>query len=351
MVSGAGHGAAEDIPSADVFRDARWFPESYDSDRNEFRFVSADRETIASQTFLDGRWNRTRARHTTAAIESILDNVPREKPRLNFIWHTGFCCSTLLAKALDRRGVNLSLCEPQIVVEIADAKRAGKPRDALPALVFRLLARGFSPQECVTLKPAPAANCLAREAAASTDGKMLFLYSDCRSFLVSITKMGEEGRKYVRRMFLAIAGDGHDQVRWQAGKLLSLSDLEMAATVWHMQIVEMRRHWQMLGAARAASLNCDALLANPVEVLSGLDTFFELGVGQQALAEVASGPLFRRNAKTAEASFDANTRREEHARIAESLGGDLDRVVRESYALCGVAAQDAPLPNALVAIS
>jgi len=254
---------------------ADWFPDRFDAASASCSFVKADLATIASQTFLDHRWNRARLEQRSASASSLLSVLPQDRPNLNFIWHTGFCCSTLLAKALGDPANNLSLCEPQILVHAADAKRAGvfvrEPAFSdIPKLIFHLLARKMPPALAVTVKPAPAANVLLREAAAHTSGAMLFLYSDCRSFLISTAKLGEEGRKYARRMFIALLGDGHPQAQWPPGKLLLLSDLELAALVWHMQIAEFLRNWPSV-QGRASSLDCDAFLANPLETLTRVD--------------------------------------------------------------------------------
>jgi hypothetical protein len=284
---------------------------------------------------------------------SALAYLSAEKPRPNFIWHTGFCGSSLLAKALDCLGRNLSLFEPQILADIANAKRTAATApgfsERIPKLALQLLARPFATGECITLKPSPVANNLLREAAAFTSGPTLFLYSDCRSFLISIAKKGEEGHKYVRRMFVAMLADGHEQAQWPPGRVLSLTDLELAAVVWHMHIGEILRHWAALGPARAASLDCDAFLADPVECLGKLDAFFSLDLGPEYPTQVTAGPLFRRNAKTPEVPFDANKRRDEHSRTAQSLGPDLDRIVAQSYDLCRTTPRGMPLPDPLVA--
>jgi hypothetical protein len=331
-----------------------WFPEGFDRGRGEFLFVKVDRADVASQSFLDWRWNRSGAARQSAGAAALTANLSHEQPQPRIIWHTGFCCSTLLAKALDLPGCNLSLCEPGILVEIADAYRAGLfARDlptAVPQLAFHLLSRDFVTGERVTLKPAPAANTLLRHAAMQTSGPMLFLYSDCRSFLVSICKMGESGRKYVRNLFLAVLHDDHPQGQWPAPKLLSLSDLELAAMVWHMQIAEFLRNWPLLGVGRAASLDCDAFLASPVDTLRKLDDFFSLGLGEKHLEQTVSGPLFHRNAKTGKDSFDASRRLKEHAQTAQQLGGDLDRIVARSYEVCRTTPRGAPLPEPLVPV-
>ena len=279
---------------------------------------------------------------------------PPTKPLARIIWHTGFCCSTLLAKALDRTGRNLSLCEPQVLVDIAEAQRMGSLTGdaALRAaqFVLFLLSRPFAPDEHVTIKPSPAANRLLQLIPSCTNGPMLFLFSDCKSFVISIHKMGEEGRKYVRRLFLALLADGHVQTQWPTAKLLSMSDLELAAVVWHMQIAEFLRAWPSLETESTASLDCDAFLASPEDTLIRMGKLFSLEIGSDYLRDIIAGPLFHCNPKTVNTKFDATRRAEEHRRIEQELAGDLNRIVAQSYQICPRTPRTVPLPNPLVPI-
>lgn len=332
-----------------------WFPAHFDAKFGELNLVKAGYDTLASQTFLDHRWDRRYLERRNLPVSSIHSILPQHQPALNFIWHTGFCCSTLLAKALNDPFKNLALSEPQILVDIADARRSGwfarnPAQGELPQMIFQLLARSPSSQLAVTVKLAPAANVLLREAATQTAGAMLFLYSDCRSFLISTAKLGEEGRKYARRMFIALLGDGHAQAQWPPGQLLLLSDLELAALVWHMQIAEFLRNWSSV-QARARSLDCDAFLANPLETLTRLDDFFSLNMESKKLTEVVSGPLFQQNAKDPNSPLDSAMRREQNEAVARQLGPDLDRIVSRSYEICPATPRGAPLPNPLIAIA
>jgi hypothetical protein len=360
QVFGTQETAVSDIPGnvksdqPDLITDPAWFPEGFDARRKEILFVETDRRQLAEQAFLDGRWHRNDARRLRRAAETMFSHVPPEKSPLRLIWHTGFCCSTLLAKALDRPGVNLSLCEPQILVDIAEGHRTQAVPEQETAnaakLAFFFLSRPFVAGERVAVKPSPAANVLLRHAANWTSGPVLFLFSDCRTFLISICKMGEEGRKYVRRVFLALLADGHFPVRWPVPKLLSMSDLELAALVWHMQIAEFQQALAAYPPAGTASLDCDALLAEPEQCLSRLDRFFSLGLGTELVEAIVAGPLFRRNAKTGEPSFDPDRRRREHDHIARELGHDLTHIIAQSYDICRTSPRTSPLSNILVPI-
>jgi hypothetical protein len=338
--------------TAEMLNDARWLPTSLEPATDTIALDFAQRDELASQAFLDARWVRNARHRRSASIRRI---AQKSAPRLNFIWHTGFCCSTLLAKALDRRGSNLSLCEPQILVELARAKHValafGVEPTTLVNRVMGLLARRHSPEEAVTLKPSPAANFLLQEAIRATSGAMIFLYSDCRSFLLSIAKLGVEGRRYARGMLLLILDDRSIRIPWSFEQLMRLSDLEIAALVWQLQIGEFRRNWPLLDTGRAYSLDCDAFLDAPGNVLSRLARLFALDVAAEEVNGVVEGPLFRSNAKTGAQGYDADVRRSEHEHISRQIGPELDRIVSESYQRCGIVALGGPpLPNPLVEV-
>ena len=339
-----------------IVRDPHWFVEDYDPLANSFSVVRTDREALSRQVFLDQRWDRREAEHRRLPVDAAVRAFEGATlPELNFIWHSSFCCSTLLAAALDWPGCNLSLREPLAMVPVADAVRAArhaaKPVPArLAEMAFRLLARRFAPDEGVTVKPSNFTNVLVQDAARASRGKMLFLYSDLESFLISVAKSGTQLRKYARRLFGNIAGDGGGPLPWAPQEIFQMTDLEIAALAWHLQIAEFRRGFAALGAGRAASLDCDAFLADPAATLARLDGFFGLELGAERLAGVAGGPLFARHAKNPAHPYDAKRRREENAAVRQFLGPDLDRIVEWSYQACPGTPRGAPLPAPLIRI-
>ncbi len=346
-------GVPRSVTLADVLADPRWFLAALDGARNAFQFVHTDHETLAAQAFLDRRWDREALPRCDVPIDELLARAPAALPPTpeHFLWHTGFCCSTLIARLLDRPGRNLSLSEPQVFTTLADAKRAG----ALPnrdttmracQVVLHLLGRPLERGANVTIKPAPASCCFLGEAKELTSGKMLFLYSDCRSFVVSAVKKGEEGRGYVRRMLQALTLDGHKP----AGiDLAGLNDLEAAAMLWHMQAAAFRDDAVSLGD-RAASLDCDAFLAAPQEALASIDRFLALDLGGAHITQVLDGPLFRRHSKSAGEAFDARRRREEHEDTRRELGDTLEAAIARSTEIFSGTPVGTPLPNPLLTI-
>ncbi len=291
-------------------------------------FVRTDRATLSAEPFLDHRWRAAEAVDATAtSIE--LQTSASGTPRLNFIWHTSYCASTLLATCLDAPGRCLSLKEPRALVILASLKQAGRlgAPGGLARSVFGLLGRRFDPGEQVLIKPSNSANILIPEAAALTHGQMLLLYSDCESFVLSVARQGRAGFAYVRDRFHSLAADGHPVARWPAADLLKLTDLELAALVWRMQMDALEAASTRLGA-RARSLDCRLFLEDPGLVLSRLDDFFGLDLGPGRLDQVVEGPLLRRNAKRPGEAFDSRARAEERARLRAHLGPDLPAVLQ-----------------------
>lgn len=307
--------------------DPGWFLDELDFKRLQALFVHAGRDELSRQPFLDPRWDRGRLPRAEAP-GAALDAPEGTAAPLNFIWHTSFCCSTVIAAALDVAGRNLSLKEPRALVDLADLKRGqrGLKRPGLARAVFGLYARRFAVDEQVLVKPSNFANTLMTEAAEMTRGRSLMLYSSPRSFLVSIVKEGEGRRSYARDLFLALAGDGHPQGGQGVDTLLRMTDLQMAALAWRMQMAAMRQAMEALGE-RAVSLDADAFLRAPGEALTALDRFFNLGIGEALLAARAEGSMLATHAKTGAPGAGRALREAEAAGIGPALGAHIDLLV------------------------
>lgn len=341
----------EETPES-LVHDFRWLVDDIDFVRREFSFVHTSQAELSRQTFLDSRWQRS-GRRLRLPIDAVIAALPAaDPPPLHFIWHTSFCCSTLLARALEHPRHSLSLREPQILIALADGVRSGAlgggqlpPRT--PEAVFNLLGRAPQPHCHIAIKPSNFANILIQGTARRTSGRMLFLYSDLASFLVSMAKGGVQQGRYVRKLFGDIAMDLGQPPRWSAGELLRMSDLEIAALAWHRQIAEFRRSWPALGKGRAASLDCAVFLDDPARVLTGLDAWLGLDLGADHIQSILEGPLLHRHAKEPAQVFTAQMRRQEDQQIRRSIGSTLERVVAWSYRECPETPPAAPLPDPL----
>jgi hypothetical protein len=311
-------------------RAAGWFLHDIDPGLDRASFVRTDRASLSAEPFLDHRW---RADVDAMSPLAGLEAPGRETPRLNFIWHTSFCASTLLSACLDFPGRCLALKEPRVLVLLADMKRRGLlgPDRAVAKTVFGLLARRFQDDEQVLVKPSNAANALASDAADLTHGRAILLYSDCESFLLSMAKQGDAGFSFARNLFRTLAADGHPAAHWPAEHLLQLTDLQLAALVWRMQMDLLEVASTRLGD-RARSLDCRQFLDAPGAVLREADDFLGLGLGPERLEAVVTGPLFERDAKRPGEAYDRRGRADAEARLRAHLGDALPMVLESTKA-------------------
>ena len=304
-----------------------WFLHDLATASGRATFVKTDRASLSAEPFLDHRW---REPHQVDASVPLADLEPgtRAAPRLNFIWHTSFCASTLLSACLDAPGRCLALKEPRALVQLADMKRRGllHPDPAAARSVFALMARRFDENEQILVKPSNGANSLIPEAANLTTGPMLILYSSCESFLLSMAKQGGAGFTFVRNLFGSLASE-HPIGRWPVPTLLSLTDLQLAALVWRMQMDILEAASAALGS-RARSLDCRLFLDDPGQVLTKLDAFLGLGLGPERLDAVVNGPLLDRDAKRPGKAYDSRSRTDAQAKVRAQLGTDLPAVLR-----------------------
>jgi hypothetical protein len=307
-------------------RDPRLFLHDIDLDTGRAGFVRTGRAFLSAEPFLDHRWRAPEKVDATVSL-TRLPAAKDAPPRLNFIWHTSFCASTLLSACLDSPGRCLALKEPRVLGLLAAMKRSGRLEGGLAKSVFGLLARRFGPDEQILIKPSNGANNLIVETAAMTRGRALLLHSDCESFVLSMARQGRAGFAYVRELFRSLAADGHPAGRWPAAELLRLTDLELAALVWRMQMDALEAASARLGD-RARSLDCRVLLEDPGSVLPRIDDFFGLGLGPEQLRDVVDGPLFRGDAKRPGQAFDGRARTEERSALRAHLGTDLPAVLK-----------------------
>jgi hypothetical protein len=313
--------------------DVTWFLDDIDLTRGAWQFARATRQSLSAASFLDARWTGRGELAELAMADVAAVAVPDTHPR--FIWHTAFCCSTLLARALDVAGVNLSLKEPAALMTLSNAKRMRHPFARGSAqwgrrvgAAISLLGRQIANERSVVIKPSNLCNNLLTDMlAASGQSKALLLYSNVRSFLVSVIKKREAGRNFARRLMTAFAMDSDFIAAIPPDKLLQMTDLQVAAIAWMMQMSVFRDAVARYPAERVIMLDAEVLLAEPARVLSRVVAFLDLGISEAAIAEIVAGPIFQRNSKDDSQAFDAAERASEAVDVEAAFGPDLDLVL------------------------
>lgn len=247
--------------------------------------------------------------------------------RVNFIFHSAYCCSTLLANACDRPGAAFSLKEPVILNDLTGWRYQG----AQPAKVgevmndaLALLGRPLEPGETCVIKPSNVVNGLAPAMiAARPEGAALLLYAPLRIYLGSIANKGLWGRLWVRDLASKQLKEGLVVPGVSGNDYFLQSDLQVAALGWlaqHKLFARIAASWP----ERVRTLDSELLLADPQAALERLDTLFGIESNDPQREQVITA-VFSRNAKSGEA-FGARERTAGQ-RAAEELHGDeIDKV-------------------------
>jgi hypothetical protein len=337
-------------PLAALLEDSEWFPTGLSQDYRTVLFGRTTRDALANEAFLDQRMSDAVTdvqQHPVDAINATQDLAAYEPPA--FIFHSAFCCSTLLARALDIPGQCLSLKEPDVLMGAANALRMQEDAAANTALVRSitgLLSRRFDAAESILIKPTNSANNLLPHMA-DLGSKVLILYGDLRSFLVSVLKKGEACKSFVRTQYNIFALDDPGVATIPARQAMTFTDLQVAALVWRHQLESFQRELLARPDSNIASLDFRSLVEHPAATLEAVARHLGLSHERSQLDDIANGPVFSRNAKFGDEAYDAGQRARDEASVAEQHAEALDQVEQWAQSLSLGTAFDLPLAKPL----
>lgn len=290
--------------------DPTWLPHSYDAQRDSLVFAHVPVAHRKQVVFLDRRF-LAQAPQSPPLPVSQLSSVDVEAGPAHFIFHTAFCCSTLMTRALDLPGVAAGLKEPGVLVSFAhhwsNARQTPGALNAL-RLTLDLLSRPTARGETQIIKASNAANHLLPEILhLRPDAKVLVMYSGLGNFLESVTRRDFGGRSFARQMHQTFTDVMPLDVAFTQQEQMLQTDTQIAALVWLMQIAFFNQMQRYYGADRIRTLSSDRFLADPANALANAGAFFDLKVSRDIWAEIAAGPVFSEHAKERGRPFTAAT--------------------------------------------
>ena len=327
-----------DSSSRTVAVDPRWIPHTYGPDGLQLTSVFVPREKREELMFLSDDFYKGEYQKVTHRAEDIASHLA-EAPAapLHFIFHTAFCCSTLLVKALDLPGRALGLKEPDVLINLAN--RLTNSDDAANrrrlALALRLLARPFEPAETVIVKPTNFANRLLLPSLETVpSARAVLLYSDLPTLLRSLVKRGVLGRIWGRKLYRSAGAWTSLKLGYDAAETFELTDLQIAALSWLMQIHHFREAAGGMGS-RAMIIDSADFMADPAATLGRVSGFFGIDLNRDEVSAIAQGPVFSRHSKFSQRDYSIDARDAEHDAVVAAHGDEIDVVVRWIEAVAG----------------
>jgi hypothetical protein len=326
-----------------------WLAHRYDPQHDMVHFVRADRELRRAAPFLTDENLPTAKEPVTVGRRESLAASPPPSP-IHFIFHSAYCCSTLLANAFDREGAASSLKEPTILNDLVGWRhRGGPPAQVAEVLdgALRLLARPFGKGEASIVKPSNVVNALAPAMLAlRPQAGGILLYAPLRAYLGSIAAKGLWGRLWVRDLLRKQLRDKFVALGFQPEDYLLQTDLQVAAVGWLAQ----HQSFARLAAQypdRVRTLQSEILLARPEEALAAIETLFRISSDAEARTNIVKR-VFRRHAKSG-GKFSQEDRAADQKSAAELHGDEIEKVMSWAEAVAASAGVPLDLPSPLLA--
>jgi hypothetical protein len=275
-----------------------WLAHRYDERQDAIQFVAADRAQRASTPFLTDVNLPGATAPVAVPRGEAMTAAPPPAP-LHFIFHSAYCCSTLLAAALDLPGLSTSYKEPQLLNDMVGWRLRGAQPQALTAVLgdaLTLLARPFEPGEACVVKPSNVVNGLIGPMLGMRlQARAIFLHAPLRSFITSIARKGMDGRLWVRELLSRQLTEGWVDLGFAPRDYLLHTDLQAAAVGWLAQqrlFAEIARR----NPDRVRTLDSETLVRQPDRVLAATAKLFGLALDDDKL-RTAIDAHFTRNAK------------------------------------------------------
>ncbi|MBS0502282.1 MAG: hypothetical protein JSS55_00480 [Proteobacteria bacterium] len=329
-----------------ILRDPEWLAHRYVESKDAVQFVKLPRSGHAAAAFVTDEHLPAGLPRVEIGRREALETEPPPAP-LHFIFHSAFCCSTLVARAFDQPGLSTALKEPPILNDLVGWRRRGAAgRDVAEVMdsALTLLARPFEPGEAVIVKPSNIVSGLIPLLMALRPGaKALLLHAPLPIFLTSVAKKGLDGRLWVRELLGGFRKDGLTlRLGFDDDQLFGQTDLQIAAAGWLAQQALFADLIAKLGP-RVRGLDSESLLDRPHEAMAALANLY--GLSEDGLDVDGA---FARNSKNGEA-FSRIERQAEYAKAGAVHHDEIDKVAAWAAAVADAAGIPMTLPGALLA--
>jgi hypothetical protein len=334
-----------------IAADPAWLPYRLLDGCRTLKFVHLPREILNDLPFLDKRAQTWRwdplTQDAPRALVPLADMVERsrtaESGPCHFIFHSAFCCSTLMSRALNIEGVACVLGEPRSLREVAEMNLDHDQKTALD-VVLDLMRRPRLPGETTIIKPHNRVNPLIDYIMArQPDSRALLMYTPLLDFVLAIARSRRRWT-FARSM----AAQYRDHLEFETPEtrdLVYLTDLQMAAFLWLQQQALFARVARELPKGRVATLRADVFVDRPTEAVAATARLFALPLGEDEVAAIIAGPLFHDHSKRPGESFDGSSQKRTNAMVKLAFGPEIEQAIEWGEAI----ATEASIPMDLQA--
>ncbi|MEZ7972449.1 MAG: hypothetical protein QMC00_03775 [Pseudomonadales bacterium] len=301
------------------------------------KFLLVEENKLSQAPFIDIRFEAFAAGNfsiPTDRLFSIEDQHDIVRPQPVYIFHHAFVCSTLLARCLNQVDAFFSLKEPWIFRRLADFKRSSgnkmSPERWRSTFVNynQLLAKNYLSGRIPVIKATNVANNLLVDVLRyMPESKVLYLYSDLESFLISNLKKTADTQKKMAGLLAGFLLDNDFGEKYSAGlNIGKLSFLQICSLVWVVNLYSLQRAVGEVGAANVRTLDMATLLDDLPKTVSEVSRYFGHKSNAQELSSMMAPQVVSTHAKDQSQRFDVNLRGKEALIILDRFGREVTSV-------------------------
>ena len=271
-------------------------------------FVPMTRRTYRASPFLDERMFTVHPLTYRLALDELIEHHREggcQARPLRYIFHSGFCGSTLLARCLDHPSLCLAYKEPRVLSRLyisqhplsATSPFSDDQWQQLSQIALALLSKTYAPNEVALIKLHNLCTVGMRHmmnVQSDQPPRGIFLYCNLETFLCSVLKMTSR-RQWVRQCLRSIEAFVAPSLRQVS--IASLSDVQAAAYLWIWQAEQYRSATDANVPHRVPTLNCEDFFQNPKETLAAVCSFFDFPLTDQDIERIVQSRVFRVHSK------------------------------------------------------
>lgn len=274
--------------------DPFWLPHRYSRRSGHVELVKISQSRFGAAEFLADH-TPDQSTHSAQLPISQFTAADVKAGNAHFIFHTAFCRSTLLARALNIPGISIGMSEPGILANLITSQDSA---NGIINAVCSWLARPQANSQAVFIKQTNHANALIPALmAAQPDAKAILMSNSLISFLKSVNDRGLLGRQWARKLYLEVQGYAPLDLGMSAAEHFAMSDMQTAGLAWLLQ-----RRWfliimKQLGEERFVTLDSDAFDHNRAATLQAALKLAGIEIDGAVAAEAANASLFKSHSK------------------------------------------------------
>ena len=315
-----------DSAAARIVADPEWLAHRYDERHDAFQYRNISRARHAAVPFATDDCLGKEVNPVVIRREEAAGLLGDQAP-IHFIFHSAFCASTMLVRALDVSDSAMGISEPVMLNDMAGWRKRGADVRKHAMVMNDLLgqlSRPWGEGEAVVIKPSNVFNGLAMGALPLRPAsKAVLLYAPIDEFLLSVARKGMWCRLWARELLESLLLDGLVDLGFEPRDYLRQTDLQVAGVGWLAQHQLFHRIANHYGPARIATLDSESLTRDPAEVTARVAGHF--GLRASASQNYAEHTAILRNSKSG-AAFERGERQMDQAHARETFGDEIGKV-------------------------